>query len=438
MNKFFLVVLLVTQMVLSASRCSATIWVDGVTVDEANPAHYMAYIRYFTVPKSLQTGPVWNGTNETAIKALEGGVQVQIYTQMRDSSDVFAFTDTDHATGRVLQRMEIIHKMREFNTTPGLYGYGDPINPTPDNPIPHTTASHWQLGKNTSFYFGQKSGTDGGTPYQAITQLCNPPSETYGECFGAMVACLWWGSSQGMGASAFNALYDAPLNMDSDSNDTWQRNFVTAIDIAHTIPGDWGYWKNHNWTEVMRAGFGEADSRRDFFKTQAVIRSEQKYAATNPAIKRWIDPNTTYYWQGENAIYIGRYTSNPDGSLNTPSASGKPYYDGLGLGVSEELGHLPDTRPLSNVEIRHELRKVYNLTFKDLIQGLKNFPLQGDPGASKEPYATFHTKNTEGNHVFNLLEIAEIADDDPLIPSKHMKYLNSFTWIYVKRPTFSK
>jgi len=267
-------------------------FVDGTgyyTVTSSNN-DYLKYVRYMTVPFNSQTGAVWSAGNDVTgktpveiqvivdnIKALETDpIQEEIFTRMDSTpNEYFSFQDINHAKNTVTQRLETRSMMHIFNTiTDGRYVYAEP-HKTPPIPV-STTANMWETGKPTNFFFRQKSGT----AYDAITQLCDGSSQTKGECWGGISACVWWGASRGMGKDAFNLLYPGVvLDMDIDRG-SWNRNTAPAGDGSIHVPGDWLYLKNHNYIQAI--------NYEEFNK------------------KGWIDrKNQTYYWSGENSVYFG-------------------------------------------------------------------------------------------------------------------------------------
>ena len=319
---------------LLIASVQAKIKINNVLVDSTN-IHYLSYVRHLSVPIGDQNGPVWDSGNNIqgktvaeiqqivdAIKQLETSLrQKEIPARMMAApTEVFNFTDLNHAKNTVTQRLETIKMMEVFNTPGSRYWYASPHqNP----PIPHsTTAAHWEKSPKYPVLFRQKSGT----PYEAISQLCDPNSLTKGECYGAITACVWWGASRGMGEPAFNLdytiLYNGPNFLDMDfkngnSSGTYNTKPAVGKDKQYHVPGDWLYMKNHDYDKVI--GYEE------FLK------------------KKWIDPSSkSYVWSGENALFYG-------------TKNGEEKYEGLGL------------TDLSETDFRNELRKNYNLDLKEVI-----------------------------------------------------------------------
>ena len=115
-------------------------------------------------------------------------------------------------------------------------------SPPPDKKASTSSTKYWAPSSKGSSYFRQINGTAS----DAIVDLCS--SQTYGECLGALFACIWYGAQCGMGED-FNGLYPGPmaLDMDSKQNDSCQRNLRSVTNFnAKPIPGDKVYFQNDN------------------------------------------------------------------------------------------------------------------------------------------------------------------------------------------------
>lgn len=222
---------------------------------------------------------------------------------MQRSPITFGLKSVAHARRQVIQRIRAMEAIADFNLTQ-RYWYG----------ATSTTATLWKKGKRVPFYFQQKAGT----PYDAIAQMCNSSAITRGECLGAMYACVWWGTAQAMGPAQFNNFYAGvnPLNMDSKVNNSSIRNVVAAPLNNLLVPGDWVYWQNHNYSQVIN----------------------------NPKYKKYLT-KSVYLWSGENALYVGQ------------NASNKPTYSGLGGGLTG----------ITNADLRRALLENYNADLSPLI-----------------------------------------------------------------------
>lgn len=301
--------------------------VANVLVTDSNE-HYLLYVRHMTVPIAAQNGAVWDAGNDvrgktaaeiqaivTAIKAIEADVVLQeIYAKMKDSvREGYDFTSVIHAKATVLQRMQTIDMMRKFNQDKRYY-YWEAKH------LPSTTAANWEPGPRAKFYFRQKKST----AFESIGQITARGSKTYGDCWGAICACIWWGASRAMLEPGFNGLYpgEKALDMDSYSKSTI-RNTILAVDTVNLVPGDWVYFENYNYMKVLNV--------KEFYSKK----------------NGWLtgDPSKeVYYAAGENALYLGVRK-----------------YGGLG----EEFFDLTD------VEMRELLRNSYNDDFKKVIKGLE-------------------------------------------------------------------
>lgn len=308
---------------------------------------YLRFVRHITVHTASQNGATWEAGNNiidktpaevqdivNAIKALEHPVLRQMFDDMQavkainGQSDDFDFVDVEEAKSSVLQRVSVVHKMRDFNVGKenSPYWYGPP----------GTTAPKWQMGRrglyetsrgrmllNNQKLYRQKSGT----PYEAILELCSQPYRTGGECWGAAAACVWWSSAQAMGPARFNALYPTPegLDMDPYFSNGWERNLRASVDTSRMVYGDWVYWKNHNYGEVIA--------------NQAYFNDNKPNA--------YLSNTGDYIYQGENAFYIGH------------NAEGKDVFEGLGL---------PN---LTADQMKETLQFYYNRDLQPLINARK-------------------------------------------------------------------
>lgn len=256
---------------------------------------YLQFGRYITVHPNAQTGATWEAGNDitdktpaevqdivNAIKALENPLLRQMFDDMqavKGQSSEFDFVDVEEAKRKVNQRINVVYMMGEFNQVK-TYWYG-PAG---------TTAPKWQKGIKYEQLYRQRLSSD--PAYEAINELCSQPYHTGGECWGAAVACVWWGSAQvgAMGPARFNALYPTGLNMDFHVSNTWERNLRDSVDTSRMVYGDWVYWKNHNYKEIL-------DNRAYF---------------DNNKPKSYLSDTGNYPYQGENAFYMGRNPAGED------------------------------------------------------------------------------------------------------------------------------
>lgn len=306
---------------IGVAQTFARVTINGVELDNTN-ALYLQAVRHMKVPFESQSGATWDAGNDVsgkspaevqtivdAIKALETNIrQIEIYDKMKSTpTEMFAFATVAHAKNVVKQRLETVKMMEYFNNDK-RYWYHSTTNP------PDTNAASWEKGRVRPYFFRQKEGN----AFDAIAQLCTPPRKTYGECYGALVACIWWGAHEGMGEAAFNALYPGQaLDMARD-NSAW-RNTTNAIETDILVPGDKLYFKNYN--------YGEVTNTRYFIK------------------QGWLDRNIIYFYSGENAFFNG------DGK-----------YEGLGEG----------TRNLTKSQMRDLLVEKYNTQLATVIAKLEN------------------------------------------------------------------
>ena len=233
-------------------------------------------------------------------------IRREIYDKMNSITlEWFTFMTTEEAKKEVKLRLEAIAKIKHMNSDQ-FYWY--------DDAMPYETdTANWEPAYANSYFWVQKSGT----AYAAITELCDGSKKTQGECYGAIIACVWWGSSRALATTDFNTKYQGvkALHMHKFYKDVAYRDkqIRVAIDTTVHIPGDWLYMKNYNYGKVIK--------EKGFWK------------------KEWLNQNIRYPWQGENAIYVGK---------------GK--YEGLGL-VN-----------MTEAEMREEMRINYNRNFKKVIK----------------------------------------------------------------------
>jgi len=265
---------------------------DGLPleVQYANSSHYLNYIRYVTVPIGFHGHAIWNTHNAQSIKDnLETeSVRKEIFQQMEKSTEWFEFISIDRAMKIFNQRINAVNMMKQFNLDKRYWYHGEDDDDPNINHATSTNASRWQVGSDEAHFFRQKDiSKSGGTPYEAIMQLCDPPPrKTYGECQGAMQACIWWGTAQAIDATAFNSKY-ANLRLTMGTLDTKPKSNIllligSASDTNTLIPGDWVYFRNWNYASIVS----------DKLKKR-LIKEER------------LQVNVEYLMSGENALYVG-------------------------------------------------------------------------------------------------------------------------------------
>ena len=304
----------------------------GITTVNNTNEHYLLYVRYMKVPEAFQSGTAWDAGNNisgktageiadivTAIKLLEkDDVCIEIFDKMKASTETFAFSNAIHAKEVVRQRLETIAMMFHFNDDARYTYWGWKTEPSGTETFhePSTTAGGWVPGSKTPYYFRLKTGLS----YAGINNLCAPPpNKTFGECGGAIIACVWWGASRGMGEARFNSQYSAAsrLNMDEGQSGSSKWNLKIAEDYI-PIPGDMVYFENSNYKDAVNevSGFN----------------------------KRGLLGDNLNFWAGENALYLGRTK-----------------YGGLGANAWN----------LTVDEMRTEMMNAYNRDLKKVIAEAK-------------------------------------------------------------------
>ncbi len=288
------------------------------TINSASELQYLKYVRYMTVPENRQAGLTWHSGDDVSgkteaevhaivlqITALESPLQRIIFNRMYagNAGEIYIFANTDVAKANVKMRLLIIDKLKQMNDTK-FYYYGHPKK---------SDAPEWVPGDRPEdgAYFQQVNET----AYQAAVDLTSGVYHTTGECFGAIVACIWWGASQALGEEKFNLRHPGVTALNMLHTNTWHTHMTNAVDVspAARIPGDWLYLENWNYGTVKHD---------DNFKK-----------------KKWIDFNSNaYLWSGENCIVIGE------------DVNGNILYNGLG-GFNNAI---------TEADLRESLRVNYN------------------------------------------------------------------------------
>jgi len=199
------------------------------------------------------------------------------------TGEAFEFDNVLHAQRLVIARLSVIKKMTDFNGNFSDYEYLS----LPDHPQAESNSSYWEPNPDNKALFRQKTGN----AYDAIIDLNGGIVHSYGECFGATVACVWWGVAQGMtrertnaqAKEVFNSMYpgtNALVMFQNEDTSSWF-SLVPAVDLDTLIPGD--------RLAIVNSTYEDAIKCRDFYE------------------KNWILPpeSRMYYWSNLNCIYIG-------------------------------------------------------------------------------------------------------------------------------------
>jgi len=308
----------------------------GATVLTDSNTHYFTYARHLRVPTENQNGPIWEAGNDLEGKSPEEIAQLrtqtetlttaslrELYDCMYAATRTFTFSGISTAQEEFTLRRETLDKLHEMNETQ-FFWYD---NEKPD-------ADYWiyeseRQGRSMvqTDYLRQKLNT---AAHEAIEEICdNPEAEFRGECFGAIVICIWWGQYQALEAERFDQKWPATTvtNVMSVGNVLHNRGGARAKLLTREtnltdqgVPGDWFYMRNYNYDAVRRRFEGS----------------------------RWL-PDGDYYYQGENALFVGY-------------PGGQKKFEGLGAGPSTEQ------------ELRTQLRDAYNEAFSDLIEWNESNP----------------------------------------------------------------
>lgn len=364
---FILISTLLAYDISHATVRFETVQGNWLTVEYENSDQYLRFARHLTVPTDRQSGAVWEAGNNVAgktaaeideiiqaIKELEDPIQREMFLKMEQPGEFYDFHNLTHAKEVINQRLLTMAVMHQFNFD-GPYQYNSPEHPA------STTASNWTTGRRRLFMFRQT----GGTAYDAIAAMCDndppvgEPSVTYGECWGAAVACIWRGAAQAIQSAKFNRLFPGAtaLNMDWHSrfgNGSYAKAAPIAVATTKKVPGDWVYWVNWNYGVIT--GYGSEDLGNEF------------------VAKGWLDGDSYYMWNGENAFYLGKYISD-----------NAEHYEGLGV----------DDQP--DMDLRKQMQKSYNEDLHQLILAVAGPPYNG---------------------YYKGVEIQEIQDEDLLLKIK--------------------
>lgn len=354
-------------LLFAAKSALAEIKIGAVTVGNTD-GDYLSYARFLTVPHADQNGSVWESGNDVsgkspaeitdianAIKVLESKPVIrEIYDKMQTANnEVFAFHDLDHAQLVVSQRLRIIAQMKSFNLYQNFW-YVDGSH-SAGMIVPEGTVALWRRGRSKT---GSLLRQYGGTALEAIRQLCVPVRgvKAYGDCEGAVYACVWYGTAEVL-LSSFNTYYPgaSALDMDPLVSRAAYKNRGTPGDPLTLVPGDTLYFKNDNYGEL---GYPENE------KAAVYLGKKGK--------KLWAG---IQYWGGENVIYLGK------------NSEGEETFEGLGGS---------DVQGVTAEQMRNKLKQQYNEDLALLIteaaktNGILTVPIDG---ASKQ----FTFKKMEGN-----------------------------------------
>lgn len=234
---------------------------------------YNSTIKYLTVPPENQSKPAFSAPQAARwkIERLETLTRHEIFIAMQNSTEAFTFPDLPTAQKHWTMRVGVVLAMiRMTAVRPGHpidFGYFDPshLNETTKvpEPIPVTpSGDKWREGSVDPFFFEVKPGVPSSA---AVRQIVT--GHTRGECRGALHACILIGVKEALGDAAFDAMYPpGTLKLDLDLD-----HIAPGSDFHHPIPGDYFYMQNKDdYAEKMKAKQVE-----------------------------------TYFWSGENMIYVG-------------------------------------------------------------------------------------------------------------------------------------
>jgi hypothetical protein len=253
---------------------------------------YHRYVKHLTVAPSRRKHPAFHGSNLRAIQGLECPLRRQIFAAMfSNRSERFAFATLQKAQENFDMRMAAISFM--FNMEPSRAG-GLDFDYAAGSVRQDADRGHWL--RVSKFSFVTKKGTSAAESIDGIVH-----HRFRGECLGAMQLNVLHAARVALGPARFNALH--PNGLDIGSKATSANRHIrraASVRARDMVPGDWVYMKN-----------------KDDYNTG-------------------LRPGTPVgYWQGENAMYLGRCELGP-GRVPQFSVKATPRFSGMGAYAKSE------------------------------------------------------------------------------------------------------
>jgi hypothetical protein len=284
------------------SHPSGRLIIGGVPMHET-PANYHRYIKHLTVPVARHSAPAFHSSDLRAIRSLENPVRRQIFDAMNQNrAETFAFATLKQAQENFKMRMTAIGFM--FLVQKGR-GNGVDFNYAGATVPQAADGTHWW--HNARFSHVSRPGV---APAEAIDGIVR--HKFRGECLGAMQINVLHAARVALGDARFNQLHSKGLDIGPKATSC---NIHTrqgrSNRVADMVPGDWVYLKN-----------------KDDYGTD-------------------LRPGAPMmYWQGENALYLGRFEIATNGS---PVYSSRAAQRFSGMGIYAK----------SDAEIRAAMKKAY-------------------------------------------------------------------------------
>src|SRR5271165_4920112 len=279
--------------------------IGGVVLQET-PEEYHRAIKYLTVAPKEHNHPAFLGTNIRAIRALESPLRRQIFNAMvRNRSDRFEFATLSKAQENFTMRVAAVQFMVRMGMR--LSDGGLDFNYHRSGQVAgEADRQHWR--KIGTFVYKTLPGVRAS---DAIDGICR--AKFRGECLGAIEFTILQAARKAIGNHRFNALHSRGLEVGDEKGKTNAGHFRPAsrVSVADMVPGDWVYMKNQD----------------DY----------------NKGLRRGVTPGP---WQGENAIYMGRYDVARN-RMPVYRADATPRFSGMGVYNKDEAG------------LRHSLQEGY-------------------------------------------------------------------------------
>lgn len=276
---------------VSARAVAGKLIIGGHAV-RMTSADYQRYIKYLTVPPNRRRHPSFNSTSVKLIQALECPLRRQIFTAMfRNRADRFTFATLKRAQENFDMRMAAVNFM--FNMEP-TRASGMDFDYAVGVVRQDADREHWvRLSK---FSYKTRKGT---TATESIDGIVH--RRYRGECLGAMQLNVLHAARVALGRSRFNALHPQGLDIGEKARSA-NKHIETAKStrLLDMVPGDWVYMKNKDdYNKGLRPGVPVG------------------------------------YWQGENAMYLGRCELSAR-RMPVFAARATPRFSGMGAYAKSE------------------------------------------------------------------------------------------------------
>lgn len=227
---------------------------DRCQLDYYNDDDYLHYIVDITIiDPSTVPSAAWDeallNNNTGPLRSYDDPLRKSIILTMQNTNEPFMFMGQLDLRCNVILRDKAIDTLKDMNSKVWYnYGKGNYRTENPNwGPVHDRSIPPINLPLFGQLYNHLASAD--------IKSLCTDMKTTYGECYGALIACVWWGSDQ-----AFEPYFDmnnAPgsLNMGVFMQNGGLGWKYAATDMTTYVPGDWLYMQNYDYEEVL-AHFG--------------------------------------------------------------------------------------------------------------------------------------------------------------------------------------